>query len=85
MLFKDILFAVRVISHLKQQFVITYTVRQTEIPALLDSWVTKPPVKMLYPQKKNYLCLHLHKNMTGLIVGLLGISQASSVSCEIVY
>jgi len=38
---------------MKQKFVITYAIRQTEILALLDSWVTNTPsVKMLCPQKK---------------------------------
>jgi len=41
--------------NMKQQFVITHTMHQTELPALLDSWVTNTPsVKMLYPQKKIY-------------------------------
>jgi hypothetical protein len=36
----------------KQQFVITHTIRQTEIPALLDSLVTNTPsVKMQSSQK----------------------------------
>jgi hypothetical protein len=33
------------------QFVVTHTIRQTEIPALLYSSVTNTPVKMLCPQK----------------------------------
>jgi hypothetical protein len=42
------------ISLRKQQFVISHTIRQAEVPALLDSWVTNTPsVKMLCPQKKN--------------------------------
>jgi hypothetical protein len=37
---------------MKQQFVVTYTIRQTEIPTLLDSWFTNTPsVKMLLPQE----------------------------------
>jgi len=28
---------------MKQQFVVTHTVHKTEIPALLDSWVTNTP------------------------------------------
>jgi hypothetical protein len=40
------------ISLMKEQFVVTHTIRQTEIPALLDSWVTNTPsIKMLCPQK----------------------------------
>jgi hypothetical protein len=39
---------------MKWQFVITHTILQTEVSALLDSWVTNTPsVKMLCPQKKN--------------------------------
>ena len=35
----------------KQQFVVTHTIRQTEIPALLGSWITNVhSVKILYPQ-----------------------------------
>ena len=39
---------------MKQQFVVTHTIRQNEIPALLDSAVMNTTsVKMLCPQKKN--------------------------------
>jgi hypothetical protein len=38
---------------MKQQFVVTHTIRQNEIPALLDSAVMNTPsVKMLCPKKK---------------------------------
>jgi hypothetical protein len=41
---------------MEQQFFVTHTVRENEIPALLDSWVTNTPsVKMLCPQKIAYL------------------------------
>jgi hypothetical protein len=37
---------------MKWQFAVTCTIHQTEIHALLDSWVTiSPSVKMLGPQK----------------------------------
>lgn len=37
---------------MKQRFVEPHTIQQTEIPAVLDSWVkTTPSVKMLWPQK----------------------------------
>ena len=40
------------ISLMKRQFVVTHTIRQTEMPALLDSCVTNTPsVKTFYPQK----------------------------------
>jgi len=49
---------------MKWQFVVTHTILQTEISALLDSWVTNTPsVKMLCPQK-NLLSFYLHKNVT---------------------
>ena len=39
---------------MKRQFFVSHTIRQTEISALLDRWVTNTPsVKMVYPQKKN--------------------------------
>jgi hypothetical protein len=42
------------IALMKWQFVVTHTIRQTGIPALLYSWVTKtPPVKILC--KQNFL------------------------------
>jgi hypothetical protein len=38
---------------MKQQFVVTHTILQVEIPALLDNAVMNTPsVKMLYPQKQ---------------------------------
>ena len=38
---------------MKEQFVVTHTIRQIEILALLDSWVTNTPfVKVLHPNKK---------------------------------
>jgi hypothetical protein len=37
----------------KEQFAVTHTIREAEIPALLDTWVTNTPsVKILCPQKK---------------------------------
>jgi hypothetical protein len=51
----------RIIAHDKQ-FVVTHTVRQNEILALVDSWVTgAPSVKMLRPRKKKKLLLILVK------------------------
>jgi hypothetical protein len=37
---------------MKKQFVVTHKIRQTEIPALIDNWVTNTPVKIVYLQKK---------------------------------
>jgi len=40
---------------MKQQFVITHTISQTEIPALLHIWITDTlSVKMLCPQRIAY-------------------------------
>ena len=67
---------------MKQQFVVTHTINQTEIPSLLDSCVTnRPSLKILY---KKYF-LYFRKNMTRLNVGLLRICQVFSFSCKIVY
>jgi hypothetical protein len=45
------------LSLVKQQFVVT--VRQNEIIALVDSWVTDAPsIKMLSPRKKNSFSLY---------------------------
>jgi hypothetical protein len=45
------------ISLMIQQFVVTHTIRQTELPALLDSCVTNTPVRMSYPHKVASLCI----------------------------
>jgi hypothetical protein len=38
------------LSFVKQQFVVTDTIRQNKIPVLLDIWVTNTPfVKTFYP------------------------------------
>jgi hypothetical protein len=39
---------------MKEQFVVSHTIRQTEITALLGSWVTDAPVKTLCPQSAAY-------------------------------
>jgi hypothetical protein len=57
---------------MEQQFVITNTVSQTEIPALLGGWVKyKLSVKMLCPQKKKKTPYIHVKTLTCLCVGLL--------------
>jgi hypothetical protein len=46
------------ISPMKRQFVVTHAIIQTEIPTLIDSWVTDThAVKILCPQKKKLLAL----------------------------
>jgi hypothetical protein len=43
---------------MERQCVVTHTIRHTEIPALLDSWVTDTlSVKMLCPQKIGCPCI----------------------------
>jgi hypothetical protein len=70
---------------MKQQFVVTHTIRQTEVTALQDRWVANTPcAKLLCPQKK-LLSLYFRKNITCLSVGLLRIGQVFSVSCKIGY
>jgi len=52
---------------MEQQFVVTNTIRQTEIPVLLDIWVTNPPsFKMLFPQKQLLVLtfLQIHNILT---------------------
>jgi hypothetical protein len=40
------------ISLMKQQFVVAHTIRQTEIPAVLDCWVTNTPSVKILCQRK---------------------------------
>ena len=60
---------------MKQKFVATLALRQTEIPALLDSWVTNTPfVKIPRPQKNFFsLIVYFRKTNICLNVGLLKI------------
>ena len=45
---------------MKQQFVVTHTIRQTEIRALMDSSVTNTPsVNISYPHPKKKILLIL--------------------------
>ena len=56
---------------MERQFVVAHTIRRTEIPALLDSWVTNTPsLKMLCPQKKK-ISLYVRQNVIFLSDGLL--------------
>lgn len=39
-------------QNMKQQFVVTHTIRQAEIPAILDRWlINTPSVRMLCPHR----------------------------------
>ena len=61
---------------MKGEIVVTHTINQTDIPALLDTRVTNTPsVKMLCPQN-NCMSLYFRRNITCLRVGLLKIGQA---------
>ena len=90
MLFKRLLHdsvsSIHIISPMKQQFIVTYTIPQTEIPALLHNWVTNTPcVKILYTHTHTSVCLYFRKNMMCLIDGMLSICQVYSVFCQTVY
>jgi len=59
---------------MKWQFIVTHTIRQTQIPALPDSWAANTPsVKMLCPQNN---CLFSYF----VSVGLLTIGQVFFLS-----
>ena len=69
----------------KKQFVITHTIRQTEIPALLDSSVTNThSVKMLCKQT-SCLSVCFRKIILWLSFGLLRIGQVFCASCKFIY
>ena len=70
------------LSLMKQQIVVTHSIRQNEIPALLDSWVTNTPsVKILHPQKIASPYIFVKKLC--LDVSLLRICRDFSVSCTV--
>ena len=52
------------ISLMKWQVVITHTICQTEILALLDTLVTNTPSNKILCQQKNGLSFYSHKNLT---------------------
>jgi len=59
------------LSLMNCQCILTHTVRQTEIPALLGSWVTNTPIHMLCPQNQIGLSLYFRKYLAHLSVNLL--------------
>ena len=70
------------ISLMKQKFLLTYKIPQTEIIALLDTWVTNTlSARKLCPQQ-NCFSLCFRHNITWLFVSQLRIRQAFSVSCN---
>jgi hypothetical protein len=67
------------------QSAVTHTIPQTEIPALPRSSVNNTAYfKVLCPQKHCF-CLNFRKTVTRLIVCLLRLGQASSVSYKLVH
>jgi len=62
-------------SIMRQKFVATHTLRQTEIPALLESWVTNTLfVKIPCPQKNCFsIIAYFRKTQICLNIGLLMI------------
>jgi len=69
------------VTRMKEQFVVTYTIRSTEIPALLDSWVTNTrSIKMLCPKnlaspyifvKHNIFKCWTIKNVSSFVLSLI--------------
>lgn len=75
----------RTVPLMKQQSVVTSTIRHTEVPALLEIYVTNTPsAEMLHPQNiaSPYIFL---KNLACLSDDLLMICQVFAVTCKIVY
>ena len=72
------------ISLMKWQFVVvTQAVPPPEILALLDSWITNTPVKMLCPQT-NCSSLYFRRTITCLSVDLLRLGLFFSLSLSLV-
>jgi len=69
---------------MKQQFIITHTIPETEIPTLLESWVKNTPVKMLCPQKKLTSFIFVKHNML-TCWSIKNVSWFFPLSCKIVY
>ena len=57
---------------MKQQFFVTHTVHQNEIPTLLDGWVTNTPS---VESTENSFSLYFCKNIICVSVGLLSRSK----------
>jgi hypothetical protein len=66
---------------MKNKFVVTYAIRRTEIPALLNTWVTNAPSVKILSTKKNCYSSFFLKIMTCLNVE----SVTFSVFCKTVY
>jgi hypothetical protein len=68
-----------IVSLMKQQFVVTHTIRQTEIFSLLYSWVTNTlSINILYVQKNCfYLCFRKNTN----VLKCWSVKDLSSLFC----
>jgi hypothetical protein len=64
---------------MKQQFVITYTICQTEMPILLDSWVTNIPFCQNPLSTKNCFSLYFCKNILCFSFSLLSVLKCWSI------
>ena len=64
------------IQFMEQQFLLTHTICQTGIPALLDSWITNASsVKVSFFPQNSGFSLYFRQNITRLIVGILRVCQ----------
>jgi len=69
---------------MKRPFVVTHTIRQTQIRVSQDVCVTNTTSVKMCPHK-NCFALYIRKNTTCLSGGLLRISQVFSVSYKMMY
>ena len=67
---------------MKQQFVSNHTIRESDIFALRDNWVSNITSVKIFFHK--FFFLYIRKNITWLSVGLLKIGQVFFVSCTTV-
>lgn len=62
-------------------YIATHTIHQTDIPTLLDSWVTTHLLSKHCDHKKICFSSYFYKKIICFCVGLLRIFQVFSVSC----
>ena len=75
----------RVFLLIKQKFVVTYRIRQTDISAFLDGCFKTHLLSKTFIHRKRWLFLYFRKNMTFLTVGVLRTCKALSVAFKTVY
>jgi hypothetical protein len=73
------------LAFMKQQFLVTHTIRNNGILSSLDSSVSNTPVIKFFCSRKCYFYLYFYKNVRCLNVDLLSIYKVSFVSCKVVY